>query len=129
MVEIHSIADLAKEFGVTTRTIRFYEGEGLLAPRREGQKRLFSPRDRVRLKLILRGTRLGFSLLEIGEILDMYDAARGEGGQLDLLLSRIEERRAVLQQQRRDIDQTLAELAEVEQHCRERREQIGMAGQ
>ncbi len=126
MAETHSIAELAREFGVTTRTIRFYEGEGLLAPRRDGQKRLFSPRDRVRLKLILRGKRLGFSLSEIAEILDMYDAAPGEGGQLALLLDRIDQRRAALKQQRRDIDQTLADLAEVERRCRRRQEQIGI---
>jgi len=128
MVQTHGIADLAKEFGVTTRTIRFYEGEGLLAPQREGQKRLFSPRDRVRLKLILRGKRLGFSLSEISEILDMYDAAPGEKGQLALLLGRIEQRRAALKQQRRDIDQTLADLNEVERRCRDRQRQIGTGG-
>ncbi len=128
MSETHSIADLAKEFGVTTRTIRFYEGEGLLAPRRQGQKRLFAPRDRVRLKLILRGKRLGFSLSEIAEILDMYDAAPGEQGQLALLLGRIEERKAALKQQRRDIDQTLADLAAVERRCRDRQQQIGTGG-
>ena len=124
MAEIHGIADLAREFGVTTRTIRFYEGEGLLAPRRDGQKRLFSPRDKVRLKLILRGKRLGFSLSEIAGILDMYDAAPGEEGQLALLLERIEERRAALMQKRRDIDQTLADLAAVERRCRDRQAQI-----
>jgi len=128
MVQTHGIADLAKEFGVTTRTIRFYEGEGLLAPRREGQKRLFSPRDRVRLKLILRGKRLGFSLSEIAEILDMYDAAPGEKGQLALLLGGIEQRREALKQQRRDIDQTMADLDEVERRCRERQRQIGSGG-
>jgi len=128
MAETHTIADLAKEFGVTTRTIRFYEGEGLLAPRRQGQKRLFAPRDRVRLKLILRGKRLGFSLSEIAEILDLYDAAPGEKGQLSLLLGRIAERRAALKQQRRDINQTLADLAEVERRCRDRQEQLALGG-
>jgi len=126
MAETHSIADLAKEFGVTTRTIRFYEGEGLLAPKRQGQKRLFAPRDRVRLKLILRGKRLGFSLSEIAEILDLYDAAPGEEGQLSLLLGRIAERRAALKQQRRDIDQTLADLAKVERRCRDRQKQLSL---
>ena len=113
------IADLAREFDVTTRTIRFYEAEGLIAPTRRGQQRIFGGRDRVRLKLILRGKRLGFSLGEIREIIDLYDAAPGEAGQLRFFLGKIRERRATLERQRTDIAETLAELAEVEARCLE----------
>jgi DNA-binding transcriptional MerR regulator len=113
----YSITDLAREFDVTTRTIRFYEDEGLISPARRGQTRIFSPRDRVRLKLILRGKRLGFSLEEIREIVDLYDAAPGEEGQLRHFLAKIGERRAALEQQRADIAETLGELAEVEERC------------
>ncbi len=114
-----SIADLAREFDVTTRTIRFYEDEGLIAPARRGRTRIFSARDRVRLKLILRGKRLGFSLDEIREIIDLYDAAPGEEGQLRHFLAKIGERRAALEQQRADIAETLGELVEVERRCLE----------
>lgn len=114
-----SITDLAREFDVTTRTIRFYEDEGLIAPARRGQTRIFSPRDRVRLRLILRGKRLGFSLEEIREIIDLYDAEPGEEGQLRHFLAKIGERRAALEQQRADIAETLGELAEVERRCLE----------
>jgi DNA-binding transcriptional MerR regulator len=114
-----SITDLADEFGVTLRTIRFYEDRGLLSPERRGTTRVFHPRDRVRLALILRGKRLGFSLDEIATIVDMYDAEPGEAGQLRYLLDQIEVRRSELEQRRRDIDDTLAELAEVERRCHE----------
>jgi DNA-binding transcriptional MerR regulator len=114
---IYSIRDLAREFDVTTRTIRFYEDEGLISPARRGQTRLFSARDRIRLKLILRGKRLGFALSEIREIIDLYDAEPGEYGQLRFFLSKIAERRAMLEQQRADIVDTLEELAEVERRC------------
>jgi len=120
-----SIADLAREFDVTTRTIRFYEAEGLIAPSRRGQHRIFSPRDRVRLRLILRGKRLGFSLGEIRDIIDLYDRAPGEAGQLRFFLGKIRERRAELELQRTDIAETLAELAEVEARCLE---QLGRLG-
>jgi len=114
-----SITELAEEFGVTLRTIRFYEDRGLIAPERRGQQRVFGPRDRVRLALILRGKRLGFSLDEIQTIVDMYDAEPGESGQLRYLLSQIEVRRAELELRRRDIEETLAELDEVEARCRD----------
>jgi len=113
----YGIADLAREFDVTTRTIRFYEAEGLIAPTRQGQRRIFRPRDRVRLKLILRGKRLGFSLGEIREIIDLYDRAPGEIGQLRFFLGKIRERRAILERQRTDIAEALSELGEVEQRC------------
>ncbi len=114
-----TITDLAREHGVTPRTIRFYEDRGLLAPQRRGQQRIFHNRDRIRLRLILRGRRLGFSLDEIARIVDMYDAEPGEVGQLRYLLEQIAARRTELEQRRADIEETLAELAVVERRCRE----------
>jgi DNA-binding transcriptional MerR regulator len=114
-----SITELAAEFHVTLRTIRHYEDLGLLCPERRGTARIFHPRDRVRLALILRGRRLGFSLEEIATIVNMYDAEPGEAGQLRYLIEQIGLRRADLEQRRRDIDQTLADLAEVERRCRD----------
>jgi len=116
----YSIGDLARELGVTTRTIRFYEDEGLLAPERRGQTRIYGARDRVRLRLILRGKRLGFSIAEIREILDMYESEPGEEGQLRHLVGKIAERREQLERQRVDIDQTLADMAVIEARCEER---------
>ncbi len=113
----YGIADLAKEFDVTTRTLRFYEDEGLIAPARQGQRRIFSQRDRVRLKLILRGKRLGFSIEEIREIINLYDAPPGELGQIRFFLDKIRERRSALERQRDDIAATLAELDDVEARC------------
>ena len=115
----YSIAELAEEFGVTHRTIRFYEDRGLVTPERVGTRRVYHPRDRVRLGLVLRGKRLGFDLGEIARIVDMYDQAPGEEGQLRYLLEQIERRRAELEQRRHDIEVTLAELDEVERRCRE----------
>jgi DNA-binding transcriptional MerR regulator len=112
-----SIAELASEYDVTLRTIRFYEDRGLLTPERRGTVRVYHPRDRVRLGLILRGKRLGFSLDEIATIVDMYDAEPGEEGQLVYLLDQIHTRRAELEQRRRDIEETLLELSEVEHRC------------
>jgi DNA-binding transcriptional MerR regulator len=112
-----SIAELAAEYDVTLRTIRFYEDRGLLTPERRGTVRVYHPRDKVRLGLILRGKRLGFSLDEIATIVDMYDAEPGEEGQLVYLLDQITTRRADLEQRRQDIEETLHELAEVEARC------------
>jgi DNA-binding transcriptional MerR regulator len=114
-----SITELAAEFDVTLRTIRHYEDIGLLSPERRGTARIFHARDRVRLALILRGRRLGFSLDEIATIVNMYDAEPGEAGQLRYLIEQIGVRRGDLEQRRRDIDQTLADLAEVERRCRD----------
>ena len=125
MKAAYSISDLAAEFDVTTRTIRFYEDQGLIAPLRQGTRRLFRPRDRTRLKLILRGKRLGFSLPEILEIVDMYDAAPGESGQLRLLMSKISDRRAYLRQQLRDIEATWSDLDAVEARCVKRMSALG----
>jgi DNA-binding transcriptional MerR regulator len=114
----YSISDLAKEFGVTTRTIRFYEDQGLLSPRRQGANRVFSNRDRVRLKLALRGKRLGFSLAEIRELFELYDVSRDEKKQLEEFLVRLERRRALLEQQREDIEVMLNEIDFFANQCR-----------
>ncbi len=116
----YTITELAREFNVTTRTIRFYEDQGLLSPARRGQTRVYAPRDRTRLKLILRGTRLGFSLSEVADIISLYDTEPGEVAQLDFFLDKIRQRRAALDQQREDIVVTLAELEIVETRCHER---------
>ncbi len=117
MAETYGIAELAREFGVTARTIRHYEDEGLIAPLRDGQRRVYRPRDRTRLRLILRGRRLGFALAEVREIVDLYDAAPGEAGQLELLLAKITGRRAELEAKRADIEATLADLETVARNC------------
>src|SRR3954468_13965520 len=118
MSETHSITALAKEFGITTRTIRHYEDEGLISPRRDGQNRLFSHRDRVRLKLALRGKRLGFSLQEIKELFNLYDLARDERKQLQAFLEKLDKRRALLEQQREDIEVMLNEVEFFAAQCR-----------
>jgi DNA-binding transcriptional MerR regulator len=112
-----TIAEVADAFGVTHRTIRYYEDQGLVRPERRGTQRWFHPRDRVRLALVLRGRRLGFDLTEIRRIVDMYDEEPGEAGQLRYLLDQIAARRVELEQRRRDIDQTLTELDDVERRC------------
>ena len=110
MSRIYTIRQLTKEFGVTARTLRFYEDEKLIAPSRRGQTRLYSARDRARIILILRGRRLGFSLKDIGEVLDMYDSKDGEHGQMVHTRRKFEERILVLERQKVDIDQALAQL-------------------
>ncbi|MHC8597959.1 MerR family transcriptional regulator [Arenicellales bacterium IMCC55707] len=115
-----SISDLAREFGVTTRAIRFYEDEGLLSPGRSGRQRVYTSRDHVRLKLIVRGKRLGFSLSEVREIIEMYDLDSGESGQLRYFLEQIKNRREALKQQRHDIELTLDELDSIESECKHR---------
>ncbi len=118
MAATFTITDLAREFGVTTRTIRHYEDEGLLSPQRDGTNRLFSTRDRVRLKLALRGKRLGFSLAEIRELFDLYDLGRDEEQQLREFLTKLERRRVLLVQQREDIEVMLNEITFFESQCR-----------
>ncbi|MFC6672272.1 MerR family transcriptional regulator [Marinobacterium aestuariivivens] len=114
----YSISDLAQEFDITTRSIRFYEDQGLLAPQRRGQTRIYSRQDRVRLKLILRGKRLGFSLNECRELLELWDhTSRGTEKQLQLMLTRITERRAALEQQLKDIAMMQLELENAEKRC------------
>jgi len=117
MSEAYGIAELAREFGVTTRTIRYYEDKGLLSPRRKGQRRVYAPRDRVRLRLIMRGKRLGFSLDEIRELIDLYDVDPTEATQLRHFLDKISERKAVLVRQQADITETLSEMRRIEVQC------------
>lgn len=118
MSTTYTITELAREFDVTTRTIRYYEDQGLLSPQREGINRVFSNRDRVRLKLALRGKRLGFSLSEIRELFELYDVSRDEKKQLEEFLARLERRRALLEQQREDIEVMLTEIQFFASQCR-----------
>jgi DNA-binding transcriptional MerR regulator len=113
----YSISELAHEFDVTPRTIRYYEDEGLLTPLREGQTRIYSHRDKIRLKLTLRGKRLGFSLAEIRELFDMYDTDKSSKNQLNSMISLIESKRSALHQQLEDIQMVMAELEAAEQRC------------
>jgi len=113
-----SIGELASEFDVTPRAIRFYEDHGLLSPRRAGQRRIYSPRDRTRLKLTLRGKRLGLTLAEIRELIDMYEPGRDERPQLARFLAVLEAHKASLQQQRMDIEAQLSELQVFEKKLR-----------
>ena len=113
-----SIGELASEFDVTPRAIRFYEDQGLLAPRREGQRRIYTPRDRTRLKLTLRGKRLGLTLSEIRELIDMYEPGRDARPQLERFLAVLESHRASLLQQRADIQAQLAEIQDFEKRVK-----------
>lgn len=114
-----TISQLAEEYDVTLRTLRHYEAVGLLSPERRGSTRVFHQRDRIRLELVLRGRRLGFSLEQIARIVNMYDDRPGEHGQLTYLLDQIDVRRAELARMRDDIDRTEADLDDVERRCRE----------
>ena len=114
---LYTISELAREFAVTTRTIRFYEEKGLVQPRREGQKRLYTPADRVRIKLILRGKRIGLTLAECVEVIVMYDPDHNNREQLQSLISKVSDRRALLLQQKQDIDEMLTGLDEVQSLC------------
>lgn len=121
----YSIGELAKVFEVTPRTIRFYEQEGLLTPERRGQTRIYHEKDRVRLKLTLRGKRLGFSLAEIREVIHLYDhAPDGDERQLQRMLDILADKRAAMQQQLEDIRVLQRELDEVEARCRESLESL-----
>ena len=113
-----AISDLAREFGITPRTIRFWEDQGILAPEREGSKRVFTRRDRARLKMALRGKRLGLSLAEIKDLIGMYASTEDETPQLVECLRIMEKRRAALEQQREDIEAMLADIAQFETLCR-----------
>jgi len=116
----YSISDLAQEFALTTRAIRFYEDEGLLSPRRRGLSRIYGERERTRIKLILRGKRLGLTLAEIREILDLYDSREGDRRQLMRFLEVLDHRRRQLEVQRSDIDALLDEIGGIERDCRRR---------
>ncbi len=125
MQRYYTITQLTQEFDITTRTLRFYEAQGLVLPNRRGRQRLYTPGDRTRIKLILRGKRLGFSLSEVKELIEMYGTAPGEAGQLRLFLDKIAVRRAELLEKQRDIELTLLELDEVEAGARARMAEIG----
>lgn len=113
----YSISELSREFDITTRAIRFYEDQGLLSPLREGQKRIYSPKDRTLLKLILRGKRLGFTLAESRVLFDMYDPDSGNMKQLEQFLAILDEKEALLDQQLHDIEVMKIELKEARQRC------------
>ena len=115
-----TIGELAREFDVTPRTIRFYEDQGLLAPRRDGQRRIYAQRDRTRLKLTLRGKRLGLSLSEIRELIDMYEPGRDDRPQLERFLALLESHRTMLEQQRADLESQLSEIDVFEKRIRKR---------
>jgi len=114
---LFSVSQLARQLGVTTRTIRFYEDKHLISPQRAGTTRVYTHRDRARLMLILRGKRLGFSLREIKEFLDLYDVDPQHHTQVRVLLSSVVKRMDKLQAQRSAIDESLSELAEIERQC------------
>lgn len=117
MSKTYTISELAEEFGVTTRTLRHYEDEGLVTPAREGLQRLYSHRDRVRLKLALRGKRLGFTLSELRELFQLYDLANDERRQLEEFAVKLERRRAQLEQQREDVEIMLNEINFFSNQC------------
>ena len=126
MREFYSITELTREFDVSTRTLRFYEDEGLIHPVRRGRTRLFRPADRHLVRQIIRGRRLGFSVAEMREIIQMYREPPGEVGQLKLMIRRIQEKREMLRQKRRDLEETLAELDRSEEACVERLVELGV---
>ncbi|OJT98316.1 MerR family transcriptional regulator [Metarhizobium album] len=126
MEKYYTITELTREFGVSTRTLRFYEDEGLIHPERRGRTRLYRPADRHLLQEILRGRRIGLTLAEIGEIIQVYKEPPGEVGQLNLVLKRVGEKREELRQKRKDIEDTLAELDNVEEACLTRLAEIGV---
>ncbi len=109
----YTISELAGEFGVTSRALRLYEESKLLAPKREGTKRIYAERDRVRLRLVLRGKRLGWSLAEIRESFDLYDSNLGEEAQLYYLLEKLDARRITLETQKQDVELALVDLGHI----------------
>ncbi|MFQ3249664.1 MerR family transcriptional regulator [Glaciecola sp.] len=115
----YSIGELSKLFDITARSIRFYEEQGLLVPERQGQSRIYHLKDKVRLKLILRGKRLGFSLAEIKTLFDLYDTNLNSAVQLETMLALTEQKRAVLNQQLNDIKMLMNELDDVEARCKD----------
>lgn len=121
MQETFTISELGKEFGITTRAIRFYEDKQLLKPMRQGQRRVYSRADRTRLKLLLRGKRLGWPLDEIRSVLDMYDTSNeGELKQLEYTCGKIDESRQQLELQRQDLEAAMLDLNKIEARCRDR---------
>ncbi len=123
--DLFAIADLAREFGISTRAIRFYESKGLLDPERVGSTRVFRRRDRARLILILRGKRLGFSLRDISDYLSLYDADRTQKAQVSLLIEMVDQRMDLLERQLSDLQTTITELREIKKLAAERLAQSG----
>lgn len=117
--QTYSIGELSKEFDITPRSIRFYEEQGLLSPERAGQSRIYNKKDRVRLKLILRGKRLGFSLAETKTLFELYDSHQSSKAQLEEMLRMTHEKRAIMKQQMEDIQMLMNELNDVELRCKE----------
>lgn len=117
MTEAYSISELSQEFDITPRTIRFYEEKGLLFPGRKGRTRLFSASDRVRLKLILRGKKIGFSLDESRDIIEMYEPETDNTRQLENLLLKIQEKRLLLEQRKKEINTMLKDIKKTESIC------------
>jgi DNA-binding transcriptional MerR regulator len=115
--DLFSVTELADELGITPRAVRFYETKGLIKPRRAGTTRVYTHRDRARMQLILRGKRLGFTLSDIKEYLDMYDVDPSQTKQVRLLLDKVNQRIDELEQQREDLETTLIELDEMRQEC------------
>lgn len=125
--EYYTITELTREFGISTRTLRFYEDEGLLHPERRGRTRLFRAADRHLLDLILRGKRLGFSISEIRDIIKMYSEPPADIGQLELLVKQVNATRQELAQKQRDIEEALSEMDRIEEICIERIAELGVS--
>lgn len=125
--KLFTITELTREFGISTRTLRFYEDEGLIHPERRGRTRLFRASDRRIIQNILRGRRIGFTIAEIREIILVYKDPPGESGQLKLLMKRVDEKRDELRQKRKDIDDTISELDNIEEQCLTRLAEIGVS--
>lgn len=117
MSNTFSIGELAREFDITIRSIRFYEDQGLITPERKGQTRVYNRRDRVRLKLILRGKRLGFTLAETGRLFELYDDDKSSTSQLNIIKGLISDKQAALKQQLNDIEVVMLELSALEKRC------------
>lgn len=118
--DLFAITELAREFGISTRAIRFYESKGLIFPKRVGGTRVFRRRDRARLQLILRGKRLGFTLKDISEYLSLYEADNEQVAQNELLLEKVNSRLSLLKTQMHDLETTIAELTEIKKLADER---------
>ena len=127
MTKYYSITELTREFDISTRTLRFYEDEGLIRPERRGRTRVYRSADRHLIAQILRGRRIGFTIAEIREIVKVYKEPPGESGQLTMLMKRVDEKRSELRQKRKDIDETIEELDNIEETCLNRLAEIGVS--
>ena len=127
MTKYYSITELTREFDISTRTLRFYEDEGLIHPERRGRTRVYRSADRHLIAQILRGRRIGFTVAEIREIVRVYKEPPGESGQLTMLMKKVDEKRNDLRQKRKDIDETIIELDNIEEACLNRLAEIGVS--